>query len=189
VHSRFEEHPEQLITLRHLLSHKAGFTHEAPVGNNFADSPSFEAHIASISDTWLRYPVGQRYSYSNLGIDLAAHILQVVSRKPFSQVMKETLFDPLGMTNSSTSIAVIRENQNRAIGHSDGVRVPRLDIPMLGAGGVYASAADMARFVRFFLNDGWVGEQQFLEQTLVEEMFTVPFAVPGQTEGYALGIS
>ena len=103
VHSRFEEHPEHLITLRHLLSHTSGFTHEAPVGNNFADAPSFEVHIASISDTWLRYPVGQRYSYSNLGIDLAAYILQIVSRKSFSQVMKETLFDPLGMVNSSTS--------------------------------------------------------------------------------------
>ena len=42
VQSRFEGHPEQKITLWHLLSHTAGFTHEAPVGNNFdAPSPSF----------------------------------------------------------------------------------------------------------------------------------------------------
>ena len=34
LQSRFEQHPEDIITLRHLLSHKAGFTHEAPVGNN-----------------------------------------------------------------------------------------------------------------------------------------------------------
>lgn len=34
VHSAFEEHPERKITLRMLLSHTAGFTHEAPVGNN-----------------------------------------------------------------------------------------------------------------------------------------------------------
>jgi CubicO group peptidase (beta-lactamase class C family) len=70
VNSRLEENPQERITLRHLLGHKAGFTHEAPIGNNnYLDFPSFEAHIQSISNTWLRYPVGQRYSYSNLGIE------------------------------------------------------------------------------------------------------------------------
>jgi CubicO group peptidase (beta-lactamase class C family) len=34
VHSAFEEHPERKITLRMLLSHTAGLTHEAPIGNN-----------------------------------------------------------------------------------------------------------------------------------------------------------
>ena len=45
-----------------LLSHKAGFTHEAPIGNNFeynTGSSTFEAHIESIRKTWLRFPVGQ----------------------------------------------------------------------------------------------------------------------------------
>ena len=71
VNSIFEEHPEQKITMRMLLSHTAGFVHEAPYGSNF-DHPaySFEKHIASISDTWLKFPVGTRYSYSNLGVDL-----------------------------------------------------------------------------------------------------------------------
>jgi CubicO group peptidase (beta-lactamase class C family) len=41
VNSRFEEHPEKKMTLRLLLSHRAGFTHEAPVGNNYdGDSTS-----------------------------------------------------------------------------------------------------------------------------------------------------
>src|SRR5579859_3558210 len=65
VHSIFEEHPERKITLRNLLAHTAGFTHEAPVGNNWdADAASFDAHLRSISDTWLRFPVGTGYAYS-----------------------------------------------------------------------------------------------------------------------------
>lgn len=52
VNSSFEDRPEQRMTLRHLLDHTAGFTHEAPVGNNFNPaSPSWHAHVASISDT------------------------------------------------------------------------------------------------------------------------------------------
>ena len=59
VHSAFEEHPERKITLRMLLSHTAGFTHEAPVGNNNELDPGdFDAHVRSISETWLRFPVG-----------------------------------------------------------------------------------------------------------------------------------
>jgi CubicO group peptidase (beta-lactamase class C family) len=39
VHSAFESHPEQRITLRMLLSHTAGFTHESPLGNNYEAQP------------------------------------------------------------------------------------------------------------------------------------------------------
>ena len=84
VHSAFEAHPERRITLRMLLSHTAGFTHEAPLGNNYEPEPGdFDAHVRSISDTWLRFPVGTGYAYSNLGIDLAGYILEQVSNKPF----------------------------------------------------------------------------------------------------------
>jgi CubicO group peptidase (beta-lactamase class C family) len=83
INSHFEDRPEQRMTLRHLLNHTAGFTHEAPVGNNFNPaSPSWRAHVASISDTWLKFPVGERYSYSNLGIETAAYIVQEVSGIP-----------------------------------------------------------------------------------------------------------
>ena len=43
VNSIFEERPEQKITLRMLLSHTAGFVHEAPIGgNNDLPGPTFE---------------------------------------------------------------------------------------------------------------------------------------------------
>jgi CubicO group peptidase (beta-lactamase class C family) len=76
VNSLYDKYPEELITLRLLLTHRAGFAHEAPFGSNFDDRNDFDEHIASISSTWLRYPVGYRLSYSNLGIDLTGYILQ-----------------------------------------------------------------------------------------------------------------
>jgi len=189
VNSRFEKNPQEKMTLRHLLSHRAGFTHEAPIGNNnYPDFPSFEAHIESISDTWLRYPVGQRYCYSNLGIDLAGYILQVVSGKPFVQYMKEEVLGPIGMKNSSFDWNAIRNNENRAIGHVRGFTEVPLEFAMIPAGTLYSSIIDMAKFIQFQLNGGEVGNKIILGKKYLREMSTIPFPLRDQNEGYALGI-
>ena len=173
VKSRFEENPQDKMTLRHLLSHTAGFVHEAPVGNNYERKfPSFEAHIRSISDTWLKFPVGVKYSYSNLGIDLAAYILQIRSGRSFAEYMKARLFDPLDMPNSSVDMEFIRQHPNRAIGHTPHIERETLEMPMIGAGGVYTSARDLARFVQFHLNWGEVKGHSVLNKKLIESMST-----------------
>ena len=175
VHSAFEEHPERKITLRMLLSHTAGFTHEAPVGNNYELDPGdFDEHVRSISETWLRFPVGSGVAYSNLGIDLAGYILQRVEGKPFPEVMRESLLEPLGMDRSTFDRAAILAVENRAVGHDDPYRAPPLTVPMTAAGGLYSSAADMARFLRFQLNDGSLDGEVVLEREWMDEMRTVP---------------
>jgi CubicO group peptidase (beta-lactamase class C family) len=190
VNSIFEEQPERKITLRHLLSHTAGFTHEAPVGNNWdADATSFEAHIRTISDTWLRFPVGTGYAYSNLGIDLAGYILQTASGHSFADYERDHLFQPLGMVNSSFDMAVIRADAGRAIGHVKMVPAVPLAVPMVPAGGMYSSANDLARFLQFQLNHGVVDGQSVLSLALLDEMLTVQFPVHGQREGYGLGVA
>src|SRR5512147_1443849 len=153
VNSRFEAHPERKITLRMLLSHRAGFTHEAPVGNNSdGDSTSFEQHVGSISQTWLRFPVGQRYSYSNLGVDLAGYILQVKSGMPFHRYAQRKVLDPIGMTASSFDMDRIRRSAQRAVGH--GSIEPPVEVPMIPAGGLYTNAREWARYVQFHLRGG-----------------------------------
>jgi CubicO group peptidase (beta-lactamase class C family) len=190
VHSAFERHPEQRITLRMLLSHTAGFTHEAPLGNNYEPEPGdFDAHVASISDTWLRFPVGTGYAYSNLGIDLAGYILERVSRKPFPVVMRDSLLAPLGMDHSTFDRAQVHAAADRAVGHSDDMVAPRVDIPMTAAGGLWASAADLARFLEFQLGDGTVDGRTVLDGALMEEMRTVPAPDAGAPAGYALGVA
>jgi len=189
VNSRFEEDPLSLITLRHLLSHRAGFTHEAPVGNNCdATSDSFEHHALSIADTWLKFPVGESYSYSNLGVDLAGYILQVVSGTPFHKYVQEKILDPLEMINSSFDMDSIRRHDNRAVGHSDLIPKLPLEVPMIPSGGLYSSATDMARYVQFHLNRGEVGNRELMREELLEVMYKVPFSSDGQEYGYALGI-
>ena len=189
VHSAFEEHPERKITLRMLLGHTAGFTHEAPVGNNNELDPgTFDAHVRSISETWLRFPVGTGYAYSNLGIDLAGHILQRVEGRPFAAVVRDSLLDPLGMRRSTFDRVAIRSAGNRAIGHADPYPDPPVDVPMTAAGGLYASVRDLARFLRFQLNGGSIDGRVVLGRKWLDEMQTVPPPHAGEPAGYALGV-
>lgn len=186
VKSRFEENPQEKITLRHLLSHKSGLTHEAPVGNNFdTRCETLEEHVLSIQDTWLKYRVGEKYNYSNLGIDLAAYILQVQSGKSFAEYMKLKVFDPLGMPNSSIDYAFVERHPNRAMGHLTHVVEVPVAIPMVAAGGVYTSAKEMARFVEFYLNRGNLDGRTVLDSNLVDAIYTSSPV----SEGYGLGIS
>ena len=186
VNSLYDEHPEELITLRHLLTHRAGFTFDAPFGSNFDDRYDFTKHIQSISDTWMRYPVGYRLFYSNVGIDLAGYILQVRSGMSFEQYVKEKVFDPIGMDSSAIDLASIERRKNRAIGHSGYGEIIPVRVPMIPAGGVYSNLHDMARYLQFHINKGVVNGRRILRADLMGEMHTIQYAWPRQRSGYCL---
>jgi CubicO group peptidase (beta-lactamase class C family) len=184
VQSRFESMPQRKMTLRLLLSHRAGFTHEAPVGNNFDPAfPDFETHIRSISRTWLRYPVGERYRYSNLGVDLAGYILQLVLRKPFAACLKLLIFDSLRMADSTAATEAYSQRSDRAIGHEKGYTTVPLKTPLIPSGGVYTSARDMANYLAFHLQRGQFDGKTVLEEPLWREMHS--FSLGGD---YGLGV-
>jgi CubicO group peptidase (beta-lactamase class C family) len=193
VHSIFEEHPEQKMNLRILLSHTAGFQYEPSYGNN-NDRPavfSFEKHIASIADSWLLFPVGTRYSYSNEGIDLAGYILQVRSGIPFVQYVQQKVLDPLGMKNSTLDYLQVRATSTRSFGHGgDPLSLhPPVDLLIIPSGGVWTTAEDMARYLQFHINSGSLDGKRLLKADLAETMLTPPnpaalYADPA----YALGV-
>ncbi len=175
VKSIFSEHPEDSITLRHLLTHTAGFTHEAPRGNNFSpDEPSFDDHAASIADTWLMFPVGERYSYSNLGIDLAGYVVERVSGRPFVDYMREEVFRPLALSRTTMDRSLITAESNRAIGHMRGLRSLPVYVPMVGAGGAYSTAHDLGAFLSFMLREGKSTTASILPGWAFTEMETTP---------------
>ncbi len=184
VHSRFEARPQEKMTLRLLLANRAGFTHEAPIGNNFDPAfDSFEAHVHSISQTWLRFPVGERYRYSNLGFDLAGYILQVRMGQPFAECVRELIFEPLGMKHSTVATDVYAGRANRALGHQQGYATVPLKTPLIPSGGVYTSARDIAAYCMFHLDRGRVNGTTLLQESLWNEMHAFSFG-----GDYSLGV-
>lgn len=182
INSCFESFPEQKITLRMLLSHTAGFTHEAPIGNNYDFTcSSKQEHWSSIRDTWLKFPAGSGFSYSNLGFDLAAQIIECVSGIKYEQYLKEKIFLPLGMKHTTVDDSEFVTSNNKTEGTMLLLKKKHYKIPLIGSGAVYSSLNDMVKYVQFQLHFGSVNGIQILERKYLEEMYKY------NTNDYGLG--
>ena len=188
VNSRYEEHPEQKITLRRLLNFTAGIPIEAPLGNYFepASAASFEDHVRSLYGCWLVCPVGSSFFHSDGSSDLAAYAVAVAAGKPFAEYLQEKLFDTLKMSNTTADRQKILGNSQRAVGHMMAMaKVPAV-YPAVGAGGIYSTAGDLARFVQLHINRGTIDGRTIVERSLMETIHT-PVGVANANAGVYCG--
>lgn len=189
VYSIFQKHPENIITLQNLLSHTAGFAHEAPIGNNSASNVDFQAHINSIlNGSWLQFPVGEGYLYSNVGIDLAGYILQKSTKTQFSDYMKKNVLDKLGMVDSTYKLHKFLSNHNITRGGIDGMPNVPLNHSMLASGGMYSNAIDMSHYLIFQINHGLYNGKTMLNKNILLNMLNVVSRDSTQSSGSGLGI-
>lgn len=186
VRSRYEEDPESRITLRHLLGHTSGLPGAAPLGNFFEPSPliPFDGHVESLFGSWLVCPVGTGLDYGRPNYDLAAYVLQTVSKTPIDRYFKERLFTPLGMTNTTVNRKEILQRRDRAEGHQfAAAELPAVN-PFLGSGGAYSTAKDIARLVQLHLNGGEVHGNRFLEESTVALMHSPVASMASSPDHY-----
>jgi CubicO group peptidase (beta-lactamase class C family) len=159
--SRSAEAEPARITLRHLLSHHSGLGTWSPIGNPSDPqyhTRTFEEVVKSTRSSWLKFPAGERFEYSNQGIDLAGGVLEHASGKAFADFMREELLAPLGMTASTFHQAEATQKELCAVGYLGKRAVPIANgvvMPLIAAGGLFASASDLARFISFHLHRIW----------------------------------
>lgn len=175
IKSCYEESLEEKITLRMMLNHTAGFTHEAPIGNNYdPQCKSKQEHWNSIYDTWLKFPVNIRYSYSNLGYDLAVKIIEKVSGMSFETYIRKKIFTPLGMKYSTIDDNDVLSNKNKTEGTLDFfMKKKHYKIPLIGSGAVYSDIDDMIKYVQFQMNFGNLNGKQVIERKYLMDMYTI----------------
>ena len=188
INSRYDERPQDLITLRHMLGHWASFTHDPPVGIDVGEPGYFERYIDSISDTWLKYPVGYRHYYANYGYDLAAYLLQTLSGKPFAEYVREKVLDPIGMTSSTFDLEEVATREDRAIGHLREGNVVPVPLPEIAAAGLYSTIRDMSKYAQFQLNRGVVGGRRIIREDLITQYHSIQYAHLDQRTGYCFGL-
>ncbi|MFX0084355.1 MAG: serine hydrolase domain-containing protein [Candidatus Hodarchaeota archaeon] len=180
VNSRHGVDQGNKITFRHLLSHSSGLARESRDGGVFDHKkPTWREHILGINNSWLKFPVGTSFSYSNIGMDLITYILEQISGKSYPELIQDLLGDPLGIKfafnidfNSATNVSR---------GYLRTYIVDEFDTAY-GCGGIFISIKDMGTFIQFLLNRGNYNGKEILKEKYFSLLLDTDKA-----GGYSLG--
>lgn len=179
---------EEPITLRHLLTHTAGFE-KADIYTILPYAQDFEQVLAEGIPDRVR-PPNIISSYSNYGFALAGYIVQEVSGKNFEQYVSDEILAPIGM-NSSSFLQPLPSNLSSQMSTGyDKYNLPRyfeyISIPPAGSGS--STASDMSKFMIALLNNGSYDGNQILEKTSVDMMLSNQFLTHENLAGIGLGL-
>ncbi|HLZ28241.1 MAG TPA: serine hydrolase domain-containing protein [Chloroflexota bacterium] len=174
--------PRRPITLRHLLTHTAGFVYD--IWN--ADMLHYQEHtripgIIECKNATLQLPLafdpGDRWDYG-INIDWVGQAVERLSGQTLEAYFKEHIFGPLGMGDSG--FVVGSDQRARLAGmHArlpDGslqaipFEVPQAPEFFMGGGGLYSTGPDYLNFERMLLGGGQLGQARVLRPETVAEM-------------------
>jgi methyl acetate hydrolase len=174
--------PRRPITLRHLLTHTAGFGYEIwseeIIRHQEAKGiPGIISCQNAALGTPLLFDPGERWHYG-INIDFAGKMVEAVSGKRLGAYMQEHIFEPLDMGDTAFRLRPDMRARLAKIhqrGDDDGFAPLDLEIPQepefeMGGGGLYGTAVDYLKFVRMILNLGAANGHRVLQPETVELM-------------------
>jgi CubicO group peptidase (beta-lactamase class C family) len=152
------------ITIRHCLSHMTGISDEGGLIKKLFKRriyKSLEEEVNEFAAREIRANAGTDFWYGNVGLNIVARVLEVISKKKFDLLIKQKLFNPLGMRNTTFST---------------------LDYSAINpSGGAKSTADDYMNFLLMLLNKGTFKGKQILREESVMEMMRLQ-----TTEGIAI---
>jgi CubicO group peptidase (beta-lactamase class C family) len=142
------------ITLKDLATHTSGLPRmpgnisPADMKNPFADY-TVELLYAFLSDYTLPRDIGSKYEYSNLGMGLLGHILELHTNTTYEALVIERIATPLGMEHTRVLLTDDMK-ANLALGYDEQMEITsNWDIPTLaGAGALRSTTSDMLIFLK-----------------------------------------
>ena len=152
----FEKYGKNYITLRHCLSHLTGIDDEGRLIKKLIQRKKFaslEEEVNSFAARDIRTNPGTDFWYGNVGLNIAARVVEVVSKKKFDLLIRQKLFVPLTMRKTTFSTL-------------DGS-------PVNPSGGARSTADDYLKFLVMLLNKVNYAGQQILSEDSVNELMKI----------------
>ncbi|MFT9849455.1 serine hydrolase domain-containing protein [Aneurinibacillus sp. REN35] len=165
------------ITPRHLLNHTSGLTDKVYPDMTLDPQPqSFQEVIQLLKNVSLASEPGKEYQYNNTNYQLLALLVEVVSKKKFSEYMEQHIFASLGM-KQTFNVANTKElnKSNKVVGghyflFGKPVAKDEPDWFVDGPAGMVSSAKDMAKWLLIQSNDGMHNNNQLLSSNGIQAM-------------------
>lgn len=189
-----DDTPARPVTIRDVLTHTAGL---AQPGRE-AEGLNLAQTVDVIARKPLEFAPGSKWQYSS-GLTVAGRLIEIASDEGYAEYLKQHIFDPLAMNDTTFRLS---PDQARRLavtckpGDTPGTLAaveipdPTADRMPNPSGGLYSTAADMARFYQAILNGGNLGDFQLLAAERVQEMTQIltPGLVTGFTPGNGWGL-
>jgi CubicO group peptidase (beta-lactamase class C family) len=170
------------ITLRHLLSHTAGFVY--PIWNRdmqryaeYAGQPDVAARRADLPPAPLMFDPGERWEYG-INMDWVGRAVEAVSGLDLDAYLREHVFAPLGMRD--TGFVLEPSQRSRLVGRhartgSTSFEVMPFEPPQRpatynGGGGLYSVGQDYLTFLQALLNGGQLHGARILRSETVDRL-------------------
>jgi CubicO group peptidase (beta-lactamase class C family) len=195
--------PPRPITVRDLLTHTSGLPGAPPPGlsgRTTGQTHSLAEAVMAFSQRPLDFEPGTRWAYCNTGIDSLGRIIEVVSGKSYASFLKDRIFDPLGMADTTFEPSPAQMQRAAVVyNRKDGELRPdpafttgapsRAYFPS-PAGGLFSTANDLAKLYQMMLNRGTAGSRRLLSESSVAEMTRVHTGdlKAGFTDGIGFGL-
>jgi amino acid adenylation domain-containing protein/non-ribosomal peptide synthase protein (TIGR01720 family) len=170
------------VTARHLLANVAGLATEpdhAAYGHDEPLPTALEAlagrHPARTPQVRPKCPPGQLFEKNKNNYLVLDLLMTDITGRAFPQLMKELVFEPLGMVNSSFDpLCPATASQPVARGH-DAFGIPVAGLgpahPAIAAGGLWSTAEDIAK-AQLEIRRAYLGQSALITQSLAEQMLT-----------------
>jgi methyl acetate hydrolase len=173
------------ITLRHLLTHTAGFSYRLWDTKAVQYAKSLDllprAERSRAPRRPLMFDPGEQWRYGT-NIDAAGRIVEAISGEPLDGYFRNHIFDPLGMSDTGFVISA-RQRAREASTHRRGRNAALTPQPMepeqapkslpksfSGGGGIYSTAPDYLTFIRMLLRGGSLAGVRILRPDTVALM-------------------
>ena len=171
---------EYKATVGDLLSHRLGLYRNA-YDNKLEEGQDPSILRSSLAELSATCAPGTCWSYQNVAYDASSEMVSRITRAPYEQAVKRILFNPIGMSSGSVSMAGLQSNPSWAKPHSAGRRPePIVDtyyrVP--GAAGINSNIKDMALWM-----EAQMGEMPDVLDSKVLDTIHAPYVVTPTERG------